>query len=108
MILHLSHLIAHYGKFVDEHRDIEKNKQLSRTVPTENTEMKPTGEKNDMIEYYVEGPICIDNQGNPYIKDVQLKESWKHHEGKIYHTKGVYLNTGKLKNKYKYYAPKVF
>lgn len=86
----------------------EKNKLLSRTVPTENTEMKPAGEKNDMIEYYVEGPKCIDNQGNPYIKDVQLKESWKHHEGKINHTKGVYLNTGKLKNKYKYYAPKLF
>ena len=108
MILHLSHLIAHYGKFIDGHRDIEKNKQLSRAVSTESADANSTGERNDMIEHYVEGPIHIDNQGNPYIKDVLLKESWKHSEGQIYHTIKVYQNMGKLKNKYKYYAPKVF
>ena len=108
MILHLSHLIAHYGKFVDEHRDVEKNKLLSRTVPADSVEANSSGEKDEMIEYYVEGPICIDNQGNPYIKDVQLKESWKHSVGQIYHTIKVHLNTGKSKNRYKYYAPKVF
>ena len=108
MILHLSHLIAHYGKFVDSHRDVESNKKLSRIIPVNNTETTSASDNNNMIDYHVEGPIYIDCQGNPYIKDVLLKESYKHNANQIYHTRKVYPNTGRTKDKYKYYAPKVF
>ena len=108
MVLHLSHLIAHYGGFVDSHRDIEKNRQLSRPVPEDIAENSTAGDPIEMIEHVVEGPICIDGQRNPYIRDVQLHESYRLNAGQTYHTKQVYPNTGKYKDKYQFFASQAF
>lgn len=103
MTLHLSHLICHYGRFIDSHRDIEKNKRLSRPISIDITDRT-----DSMVVHYVEGPICIDNLGKPYIKDVLLPDSYKQNAGQIYCTKKVLINTRKQKEHYKYFAPKVF
>lgn len=108
--LQLSHLISVYGKFIEAHKDVELNKTLHRPIPEEISDVNKTSNNttSEMIEHRVSGPIMIDSQGTAFIEDVQIKDCYKAEAGKVYYSVKVYPNTGKNKNKYKFYAPKVF
>ena len=108
--LQLSHLIAFYGKYVDEHKDIDSNKSLHRDIPQEPSEepQVPLESKSEMIKHKVFGPITVDEEGYVYIEDVQIHESFKCKAGEIHYTNKVHINTGPKKDTYKYYAPKAY
>lgn len=116
--LQLSHLIAFYGKFIDEHKDVEQNKTLHRTIPEESTEevkhtsssssesTKSTGSQK-LIPHVVEGYV-VETDGVLHIGDVCLPLRKKYQEpGKKFRIENVLQNTQDNKDKYPYFAPAV-
>ena len=114
--LQLSHLIAFYGKFINEHWDVEHNKTLHRTIPEEATEevkgisdCSPEPAKRTvqqkLIPHIVEGYV-EESDGVLHIADVWFKTQKKYKAvGKKFRIENVLLNTQKNKDKYPYFAP---
>lgn len=116
--LQLSHLIALYGKFIDDHKDVEHNKTLHRAIPEEGAEeakhasggrsetVKSTGSQK-LIPHVVEGYV-VETDGILHIGDVCLPLRKKYQEpGKKFRIENVLQNTQDNKDKYPYFAPAV-